>query len=83
MDSNIEKHDKKTKCLGDVNKELKNFTWSIKLSHSFEIKAKPLRIPRFKHAIKFLRPGYRLYFQNYNYCFFIILISNKKDVISF
>ena len=36
MDSNIEKHDKKTKCLGDVNKELINFTWSINANkHDF------------------------------------------------
>jgi hypothetical protein len=62
MDSNNEKYDNKKNSLGDVNKDLIDFTWSIKLSHTFEIKAKPLKIPRFKHALKFLRPGYRLLF---------------------
>jgi hypothetical protein len=44
---------------GAVNKNLLDYTWSIKLSHSFEIKPKPKRIPRFKQALKVLRPGLR------------------------
>ena len=47
---------------GVVDKDLIEFAWSIRFDHLFEIKAKPKRIPRFKQALTFLRPGYRLDF---------------------
>ena len=45
--------------LGAVNKSVVDYTWSVKFDHSFEIKPKPKRIPRFKQALKVLRPGLR------------------------
>ena len=48
-----------TNYQGAINTDLIDYLWSIKFNHQFQIKTKPMRVPRLKHAIQFLLPGYR------------------------
>ncbi len=53
--------DKETRvnCIGAMNQDLIDFSWSINLNHSFKHTPKPFTRPRFKQTMGFIGTAYR------------------------